>query len=212
MVESADDAPDPQAALDAACDHAYEELRGGRYSAALEEAQTMLSTIPADASATPVSLVFALLLKAHALRELRDTSSAIAAYDQVIVSFPDDQRIDVERTVAIALSWKAKLLADGGELERADQTLDSLFTRLRSAKDGQLRAVLAQAYCDRGYRLERAGDLKGALSIYHAALQKFPTGERDDIDERVAWLARHHERLVRRLGVPLSGPPRMEAQ
>jgi tetratricopeptide (TPR) repeat protein len=212
MVEPAGDAQNPQPALDAACDHAYEEFRAGRYPAALEEAEAMLRDFSGEPSATPVSLVLARLLRAHALRELGETGAAIVAYEQVTAPFFEDQRIEVERTVAIALSWEAKLLADRGERERAEEALDSLLARFRGAADGQLRGVLAQAYCDRGYWLERAGDKKGALRIYHAALQIFPAGERDDIDERVAWITRHHERLVRHLGVPLWGPPRKESR
>ena len=115
--------------------------------------------------------------------DLGQSDRAIPMYDRMIAVLGDQDDIGVRVEVGRARLSKGALLGRKGDLDEAIELCNDVLAEIEASGQSEFRTLQAMALADRGHWLKVAGRKGEAIESFSEVVQRFESGQDEDIDE-----------------------------
>jgi tetratricopeptide (TPR) repeat protein len=119
-------------------------------------------------------------------KEPSEAEEKIAAYDDIIERFGDDNDLDIRRKVAMAMFNKGATLSQLNRSEDEIAVCDDMIKRFGDDNDPEIREKVTMAMVNKGATLGKLNRSEEALAVYDDMINRFGDDNDLDIREKVA--------------------------
>ena len=142
-----------------------------------QAALARLMELPAVAGHREELRAIALVNKGHVLRWLNRAADALAAFDEVIRRYEDDQTPEIVQHVAEALARKGDLLSGMNRPHDALAACNEVVRRFGDSESPTLGLRVADALVTKGFVLHQLSETDDALTAYDEVVSRFDKSE-----------------------------------